>query len=145
MDERTTLVRQLMTRDPTRIDPHDPIQLAAQRMKSASVGFLVVYAPPAGVVGVITDRDITVRATAEGRDPATTEVRETMTAQVVTCYDDSALEDAAEIMERHALRRLVVVTRAHELIGVLSVDDVAQALGGERLAGDVLHHASRPT
>jgi CBS domain-containing protein len=139
------LVRQVMTADAERISAHDSLQLAARRMKALSVGFLVVYAPPVGVVGVITDRDITVRATAEGRDPVTTEVREAMTSQVVTCYDDESLEDAARIMERNALRRLIVLDRSRELVGVLSVDDVAQAIGAEGLAGDVLRHVSHPS
>ena len=139
---RTRNVDTIMTADPARIGPHDTLQTAAQLMRRHNVGFLVVYEAPAGVVGVITDRDITVRATAEGRDPTMTEVRDGMTNNVVTCYDDESVEDAAWRMQRHAVRRLVVVDRAKHLVGIVSVDDIARALGSERLAGQVLQRES---
>ncbi len=132
-----------MTPHPERIGPHDSIQVAAERMRGVNIGFLVVYDAPAGVVGVVTDRDITVRATAAGRDP-TTEVREVMTTQALGCYDDDSVERAAALMVRHAVRRLVVLDRAQELVGVLSVDDVAHALGSAPVAGDVLRLTSTP-
>jgi CBS domain-containing protein len=113
-------------------------------MRGLNIGFLVVYEAPAGAIGVITDRDITVRGTASGRDPTTTEVREAMTTNVVTCYDDEVLEDAAWLMERHAVRRLVVLDRARQVVGIVSVDDLARALGSERLAGEVLRETSEP-
>jgi CBS domain-containing protein len=139
-----TPLKNVMTPDPVWISPHEMLRTAAQRMKALNIGFLVVYDVPTGVVGVITDRDITVRAVAEGLDPASTQVREAMTTHVASCYDDDDLEDAAWLMERKAVRRLVVLNRAHELVGVLSLDDVARALGAERLAGHVLHHTSTP-
>lgn len=139
-----TTVKTIMTADPARIGPHDTLQAAAQSMRRNNIGFLVVYEAPAGVVGVITDRDITVRATAQGRDPTTTEVRDAMTANVITCHDDDTLEDAAWRMQRHAIRRVVVIDHERQLVGILSVDDIARALGAERLAGQVLRESGEP-
>ncbi len=133
-----------MAGDPARIGPHDTLQNAAQLMRGRNIGFLVVYDPPAGVVGVITDRDITVRAIAAGRDPRTAEVREAMTNHVVACHVDDSLEDAAWRMQRQAVRRLVVVDDEAHLVGIVSVDDLARALGAERLAGQVLRDSSEP-
>lgn len=133
-----------MTADPARIGPHDTLQTAAEAMRRHDIGFLVVYDAPTGVVGVVTDRDITVRATAEGRDPTRTEVRDAMTNNVVTCHDDDSIEDAAWRMQRHAIRRLVVIDRAKHLVGIVSVDDIARALGAERLAGQVLRESGEP-
>ncbi len=141
---RDARVSTIMTPSSAWVGPRQTLQAAAQSMRGLNIGFLVVSEPPAGIIGVITDRDITVRATAQGRDPATTEVREAMTTNLVTCYDDETLEDAAWRMERHAVRRLVVLDRAGRLVGVLSVDDLARALGFERLAGQVLRETSEP-
>ena len=142
---RDTRVETIMTPNSAWIGPHETLQAAAQSMRGLNIGFLVVSEAPAGVVGVITDRDITVRATAQGRDPTTTEVHEAMTTNVVTCYDDEVIEDAAWRMERHAVRRLVVLDREGHLVGVLSVDDIARALGSERLAGQVLRETGELT
>ena len=139
-----TTVKTIMTADPARIGPHDTLQAAAQSMRRNNIGFLVVYEAPAGVVGVVTDRDITVRATAQGLDPTRTEVRDSMTANVITCHEDDTLEDAAWRMQRHAIRRVVVVDHERQLVGILSVDDLARALGAERLAGQVLRESGEP-
>jgi len=134
------IVRDIMTRGAERIQPHATLQTAAASMSWHNVGFLVVYEPPTGVVGVVTDRDITVRATAAGRDPVRTEVREVMSAEAVTCRDTDSVETAAIAMERRSIRRLVVLDGSDGLVGVVSIDDIARALGADWLAGELLRH-----
>ncbi len=134
-----TLVKQVMSASAERIHPHDTIQQAAKRMKDADIGFLIVYDAPAGVVGVLTDRDLALRAVAAGRDPVTTEVYEVMTSRVVTCQDEDEIADAGHVMEAAGIRRLIVLSSDRELVGVLSVDDL---VGAERIAGEVVHGAS---
>jgi CBS domain-containing protein len=142
---RDAKVSTIMTAEPVSIGPRATLQDAAQSMRNLNIGLLVVFEDPGGVLGVVTDRDITMRATAQGRNPATTAVREVMTANAVTCHDYDLIVDAAWLMKRHAVRRLLVLGRDEQLVGVVSVDDIARALGAERLAGQVLRDTSEPT
>src|SRR5262249_9662610 len=106
----------------------------------------VVYDALGGIVGVVTDRDIAVRAAAAGRDPVTTEVREVMTVDVASCRDSDDVESAAHAMERRRVRRLVLGAHADGLVGVVSLDDIARTMGADRLAGVVARHtAAWPT
>jgi CBS domain-containing protein len=144
MDAAPTLVREVMTRRAEVVSPDDTLQAAAHLMRVLNVGFLVVREAAGEALGVITDRDITVRATAEGREPHGTYVRDAMTPQLFACYEDEEIWVAARHMAQTAVRRLVVFDRDRRVVGVLSVDDVARVLGAEQLAGDVLRHAAEP-
>jgi CBS domain-containing protein len=95
------------------------------------------------LLGMITDRDIVLRAIAEGRDPQTTSVEEAMTPGVVYCYQDQDVEEAAALMKEHQLRRLVVLDRDKRLVGILSLGDIA-ADTDEALGGEVLERVSEP-
>lgn len=90
------------------------------------------------VIGIITDRDITCRVTANDRNPATTIAKEIMTGDVSCCFEDDLLVDAARIMEKKRVRRLPVLDRKEELVGMLTADDLAwhtdHALLGEVVA-----------
>jgi len=135
-----TFVCDVMTAGAETIEPTATLQLAAARMKALRVGFLTVHDESAGVLGVITDRDMVVRAMAEGAPPDKTLVRDVMSAHVVWCYEIAALSAAVELMQQHGVRRLVVLDQDHRLSGVLSVDDVA---GVERAgAAEVLRHSA---
>jgi CBS domain-containing protein len=136
------LVRDAMTFGAGTIRMGETIAAAARRMRDEGIGALVVCADDGHVAGMLTDRDIAVRAVAEGLDPAHTEVRTAMTAQVVECEDVEELESAVARMERGAVRRVVVVDAAHRLVGMLSVDDVA--LRSPALAGEILEHVQAP-
>jgi CBS domain-containing protein len=137
------LVRDLMSRQVETIDVGDSLLTAARRMRERNVGMLVVTRE-CEPIGVVTDRDITVRATATDRRPSRTRVREAMTPQLIQCFEDQEIEDAARTMERRAIRRLVVFDRSGRLAGLISVDDIAKRLGDEELAGEVLRHATEP-
>jgi CBS domain-containing protein len=93
---------------------------------------------------MLTDRDITVRAVAEGRDPVTTLVREVMTADAVYGFDDQDVEDAARLMEQYQIRRLPVLNRAKHLVGIVALGDLAVHPGQQPLAGEVLEQVSEP-
>lgn len=122
-----------MTRAVQVIDACDSIEEAADRMRSGAIGCLPVLA--AGrLAGVVTDRDLVVRCLAHGT--ASSSVREAMSAHAVTCFADGTLEDAADEMIQSGVRRLVVLDREMEVVGVLSVDDLAVV--AEPLAAKVL-------
>ena len=115
---------------------------AAQKMSSLNVGALPVCDHGDMVAGIVTDRDLTIRALAEGRDGSSTLVRDVMTRDVVNCYDDQDVRDAIRLMEQHKLRRLVVLNRnSLQLAGIVSLDDLALSVGKEE-AGGVLASAA---
>jgi CBS domain-containing protein len=135
------LVKHAMTRGAEAIGPGETLQAAARRMRALDVGALVVSEGDR-VLGVITDRDVVVRAVADGRDPRQAAVREAMTPQVVTCAEEDQLEAAAMAMQEHAVRRLPVVDEEGRLRGMLSVDDLSQV--DRPLAARVLEHVRAP-
>jgi len=139
--DSSVLVGDAMTRRAETIGPGDTLQVAALKMKQLDVGALVVC-EGADLVGIITDRDIVVRAVADGRNPAEVEVRSAMTPQVLDCCEDDGLEGAATSMARGAVRRLVVLDASKRLVGMLSVDDVA--LHSPELAGEIVEHVRAP-
>ncbi len=131
-----------MLSDPPTVAPHETVRTAAERMCAGNTGFLVVRDDGVDPIGLFTDRDVTA-LTAAGRDAATTPVRDAMTAQVVFCRPGDDVEDAVWLMERHELRRLVVLDEHRRVVGVISVDDVARAMSTQ-LAGSVLRHTTAP-
>ena len=96
------------------------------------------------LVGVITDRDITVRGVAQGCDPKTARVQEVMTPEVIYCFDDEDVKEAAKKMEEKQVRRLPVLNREKRLVGIVSLGDLAVRTGKEELAGEVLERVSKP-
>jgi len=96
------------------------------------------------LVGVITDRDITIRGTAAGSDPRKTRVADLMTPEVIYCYDDQGLSEVAKLMEERQVRRILVLSRDKRLVGIVSLGDVAVKSGDERLSGEVLEQVSEP-
>ncbi len=139
------LVTNVMTRGAECIRPTDSLQEAAQKMRNLDVGPLPVCGDNDRLVGMITDRDITVRAVAEACDPRTTTVQEIMTPEVVFCYDDQDVQEAARLMKENQVRRLVVLNRDKRLVGVVSLGDLAVETGDEKLAGKTLEEVSLPT
>jgi CBS domain-containing protein len=134
-------VRDAMTHRAETIGPDETLQAAARTMKERGVGALVV-SDDGRVLGILTDRDIVVRSTAEGSSPAEVDVRSAMTPQVVECCEEDELEGAAALMAHGAVRRLVVLDSGKRLVGLLSVDDVA--LRSPALAGEIVEHVLAP-
>jgi CBS domain-containing protein len=138
-----TKVSEVMTRAVDVISPEATLDEAAERMKRLDVGPLPV-AEGDRLLGMITDRDITIRATADSRDPTTTRVSEIMTPEVVFTYEDEDVKNAAKLMEDHQLRRLVVLNRDKKLVGIVSLGDLAVETKDDKLKGQVLEDVSKP-
>ena len=103
--------------------PHDSIREAARMMKEIDAGILPVGEEDR-LVGMITDRDIAVRAVAEGKGPET-HIREVMSREVLYCYDDERLDDVARQMRELQIRRMPVLNREKRLVGIVSIGDLA--------------------
>ncbi len=135
------LVSEAMTRDVRVASPDHTIQAAAKIMAEIDAGVLPV-AENDQLLGMITDRDIAVRAVAQGKGPDT-RVREVMTGEVKYCFDDEDTEHVARNMGDIQVRRLPVVNRDKRLVGILSLGDLAVAEGG-RAAGEALAGVAQP-
>ena len=126
-------VSEIMTSDVQVITPDQPIQQAARLMIDSDTGFLPV-GDGERLIGMVTDRDITVRAVAEGRGPDTP-VRDVMTDDILFIYDDQDVEDAAMLMSDRQVRRLPVKSREDDqLVGIVSLADVSRSSQGEAAA-----------
>ena len=136
-------VRDIMTRDVHGIHVDECLEAAGAAMALLDVGPLPVH-DGEKLVGVLTDRDIVVRAVATGLDPIQTRVGQVMTTEVVYCFEDQDVQEAAQRMEEHQVRRLLVVDRNERLVGIVSLGDLAVSTGDEKLAGEVLEVVSKP-
>ncbi len=134
-------VSEVMTRDVRLIEPTQSIQEAARMMAEMDAGIMPVREGDR-LVGMITDRDITVRAVAQGRGPDTA-VREVMTDDVKYCYEDDDTADVARNMADIQVRRLPVLTRDKRLVGIISLGDMAVSDGPGR-AGEAVAGISQP-
>ncbi|HVK06386.1 MAG TPA: CBS domain-containing protein [Armatimonadaceae bacterium] len=138
-------VSEIMTPGPAVVKPEATLQEAAETMHAMDIGPLPVCDASGKLVGMLTDRDITVRATAEGRDPYTTYVRDVMTAgEVLFVYDDQNVEDAARVMEQNQVRRLAVLDRSRGLVGIVSLGDIALSGTDEDVTAEALEEISEP-
>ncbi len=118
-------VSEVMTRDVKSISPEDSVRRAAQMMDELNVGSIPVCDGPK-LVGMITDRDITVRSTAAGQPPETTRVGDVMSTDVRTCYASQSTEEVLEQMGDVQIRRVPVVDQdTHSLVGIVSLGDLA--------------------
>jgi CBS domain-containing protein len=135
------LVKFIMTLDVEWVSPETSIQEAARLMGSLDVGSMPVCGETGAIVGMLTDRDLAVRATAEGLDPIMTKVRDVMTADVIYCYEDQEVQNAVTLMETLQVRRLIVVNRDRRLTGIVSIGDLA-VRANEKKAGEVLKEVS---
>ena len=131
-------VSTIMSRQTRTILPDATVEQAARKMRDHEIGLLPIVEENQ-IIGIVTDRDLAIRALAEGRNPHLTTVREVMTPEALWCYEDDSITDAAKIMEKHRVRRLLVKNRKHELTGVLTVTDLATRAANEKLPGHVLH------
>ena len=124
--------------------PDAPVQQAAEQMRTLDVGSLPVC-HQGRLVGMVTDRDIVVRSVCEGHDPESDHVEDVMTPDVVCCYEDDELDAAAELMKEKQIRRLPVLNREKQLVGIISLGDLAIEPGEDQLAEDALEAISEHT
>jgi CBS domain-containing protein len=137
-----TTVRDAMTPGVETVEPSQPLGEAARLMKSGDFGSVPVV-DNGRLVGMLTDRDIVVRAVAEGLDPSSAQVREIASTTPVIVEPDQDLAEALRLMAQHRVRRLPVVDDGR-LVGVLSQADVALE-GKEKDVGEVVQEISQPT
>jgi len=136
-------LRDIMTPGVEVVNPEATLQEAAEKMRRLDVGPLPVCDGDR-LVGMLTDRDITVRAVAEGCNPTTTTVREAMTPEIVHCFEDQDVQEAARLMAQYQIRRLPILNRNKRLVGMVSLGDLAVSTGNQRWAGEVLEQISEP-
>lgn len=133
-------VSECMSTDVRICAPDDTIEQAARTMREIDAGALPVGENDR-LVGMITDRDIAVRAVAEGRGPDTT-VRDAMSKEIRFCFDDEDVEEVAEHMADLKVRRLPVLNREKRLIGIVSLGDLSLSDG--EASGEALSEISEP-
>lgn len=138
----STKVRNAMTPGVRAVAPTDSVTEAAQAMKEQDVGSLPVVEGER-LVGIVTDRDIVVRAVAEGVDPRTATVGDVTSGDLVTVEPDEDLDDALKLMAQHRIRRLPVVEDGR-LVGVVAQADVALE-ANDKDAGEMLAEISQPS
>lgn len=134
-------IKEVMTPQVDLVEPDRPIAEAARLMQQQDIGGM-----PVGdgdrLIGMVTDRDIVVRAVAEGKDPKTTPVREAMSERLFYCFDDQEAEEVAANMGEQQVRRLPVVDREKRLVGIVSLGDLTA--GGAEKAAAALSEITAP-
>jgi CBS domain-containing protein len=141
--ERAMKVRDAMHGKVEWAQPTETVQSLAKRMRELDIGSVPIGENDR-LIGMVTDRDIALRAVADGRDPALLTAREVMSKGIVYCRDDEDLEDAVRIMEQKQIRRLPVVDEKKRMVGILSLGDISHSasrqLTGEVAAAVSAHH-----
>lgn len=138
----TTTVADVMTRGVRTMAPDDSMALAAQAMEELNIGSLPVM-EDGEVVGIVTDRDLVVRGVAQGLPADRTPLRDLMTEAVQVCYEDETVDEVLEQMQATQIRRLPVLDRDMQVVGILSLGDVA-AKADEVDVGEALADISEP-
>jgi CBS domain-containing protein len=136
-------VRELMTKNVKVIDSTATLNEAAEMMRDADIGVLPV-ADAGRPIGMLTDRDIVVRALADYKDPAQTRVRDVITPRVRTIYADRDVREAAELMAKEQLRRLLVIDHHQAPVGILSLGDIAREDAATSEGAHALQGVSEP-
>ncbi|ESQ87435.1 inosine-5'-monophosphate dehydrogenase [Asticcacaulis sp. AC460] len=136
------LVRDIMTTKFHLVSPQTSLGEAAKLMRDGDFGYL-----PVGdndrLKGAVTDRDMVIRGLAEGRGPNAT-VAEVLSEQIVYCFDDDEIAEAADIMKLEQIRRLAVLNQDKRLVGVVTLGDIARITEDKRLTGDIETQVAQP-
>jgi CBS domain-containing protein len=130
-------LRDVMSRDVEVVRADATLQEAAQRMKARNIGYMLI-GEGGQSLGIVTDRDMTVRAAAESRDPMTTKVREVMTPVLICCFEDDDIAAAVRCMKEQQIQHLAVLDRNQHLVGVISLYALAVQTRDETLAGTAI-------
>jgi CBS domain-containing protein len=121
--EKKMNVRKIMTTDITKATPENTLVYVATMMRDEDIGSLPIV-DGNGLIGIITDRDIVIRAIADGKDPSTTKVEEVLSEELESVEPDTDVTDAADLMASRRIRRLPVVEDG-QLVGMVSLGDIA--------------------
>ena len=132
-------LKDIMAQSVETVGPDLTLKECAEKMKRRNVGVLPVVEGKKPI-GVITDRDITLRAVAEGADVNKTKAREVMTREPYFVYEDQTINEACELMEKNKIRRLIVLHREGALAGVLTLNDVTVKAKETKRSAQVLRN-----
>jgi CBS domain-containing protein len=136
-------LNEVMTKDVEVIHPEDTLQTAAKKMRDRNIGFLPVCDDDR-LIGVLSDRDLIVRALADGVNSNAIVGRDLVTSPAIYCFDDQSLDEAAKLMHDNQIRRLVILNRDDKrMVGVISLGDLAINVD-DKTSGDVLQSISEP-
>lgn len=139
-------IRDVMTANAEVVDANANVRDVAAKMRELDVGALPVC-DGGKLSGMVTDRDIAIRLVAEGLDASKTKIGEIVTPDVTYCFEDQSVEEAASIMQAHQIRRLPILDRNKQLVGMLSLADLSvRTMGTEDqdLADEALEGISEP-
>jgi CBS domain-containing protein len=139
--------QEIMSRNPTCVTADTPLVEAARLMKTENIGVVPVVESTGSkrLVGVLTDRDIAIRAVAEGRDGATTSVGHVMSSDVRTSAPDDSVEDVMELMGREQVRRIPIVDDRGNLVGIVAQADIVLEARDNRKAEKTVEKISQPS
>jgi CBS domain-containing protein len=137
--------RDVMTREPASCQPTDSLVRVAQLMKSHDVGAVpVVDGSSRKLVGMITDRDIVIKAVASGRSCDTATIRDVMSTDVVTCREDDDVGAAVSRMAERKVRRIPVIDTKGVLCGIIAQADIATRVHRDKTTGELVEAISEP-
>jgi CBS domain-containing protein len=135
-------VKEVIVRDVETADTHTPLRELARRMRERGIGFMPILEGDR-LVGVMTDRDIAVRAVSESKDAEKAVAGDVMSLEVVCCYEDDSAEHARDLMAEHGLRRLPVIDREHRLVGIIKLADLEGEQTSVKKALKVIFHKQK--
>lgn len=136
-------IRDIMTKQVDIVSPDTSLKEAARKMRDADVGFLPVGENDR-LVGTLTDRDIAIRAVADGKDPNSAKVRDAMSSGTEYVFEDQDSSEAAQMMSEKQIRRLPVMSREKRLVGVVAIGDLATKTHDDDVVGQTMEDVSRP-
>lgn len=136
-------LRDVMTPNPECISPDTNLKEAAARMRDSDIGDVLICENDR-LVGIITDRDIAIRATADGKTPSRSKVRDVMSTGIVYCFEDQSHEEAAKVMSENQIRRLPILNRDKRLVGIVSLGDLALQTNDETVVEKTLEAVCEP-
>jgi CBS domain-containing protein len=130
------IVRDLMRKALVKVSSTSPVQVAARRMRDDDVGAVIVE-EDGKPYGIVTDRDITIRAVAEGLNPETAPIASICSRDLATVSPDADIESAITLMRDKALRRIMVVDAERVPLGIISLGDLTLARGSSSILGEI--------
>ena len=136
---------EVMTKNPVCCLQNDTVLKAAELMKSENVGSIPVIEneQTQKLIGIVTDRDLTLKIVAEGRDTKSTKVDAVMTHKVVTCHAEDDLQKALDAMAEHQLRRIPVVDNDNKVVGIIAQADVATRVNQPEKTAEMVKEISQ--
>lgn len=136
-------IREVMSNNPIYLKPNATLREAASKMSELDCGFIPV-GDGERLLGTVTDRDITIKAVAKGKDPNTS-LKDIMTDKVLYVFEDDEIEKAAKSMEEQQVRRLIVLDKNKKLKGIVSLGDISTKCHDTKLSGEIIEEVSEKT